>query len=44
MALDSFGDREEGEHDGVGFMAISEIFAMQDAFSFVVDPNDGVYA
>ena len=41
MEVDSPGRGEGGEHNGVGFVKISKIFAMQDAFFFETEPFDG---
>ncbi len=35
--------KEDGEHTGIGFVEISEIFTMQSVLFFQVKPFDGVY-
>ena len=35
--------RVDGEHNGVGLVAISNIFAMQDIYSFDTDQFDRAY-
>ena len=37
-------DGEDGEHNGVGFVGISEIFVAQNAFFFGVESFDGLYS
>ncbi len=40
MILDG---REGGEHNGVSFVEMSEIFTMQAAFLFETEPFDSIY-
>ena len=42
MNVDLLAGREDGEHSSVGFVEISEIFVMQDSFSFGTEPFDEV--
>ena len=38
-----FDDSEYGEHTGVGFVEMSEIFSSQDPFVFETELVDGLY-
>ena len=42
MKLELHDGEENVEHNGVGFMKISEIFAIEDAFFFGTKPFDRV--
>ena len=43
MEFGSLDGREDGEYNGINFVVIREIFAMQDAFCFEAGPFGGLY-